>query len=149
MKGKGLSLLKEDIRNNYKGILIVIIYSVVTQLVFGFICPFRLVTGIPCPGCGLTRAGLSLIKLDFGKVLYYNVMIIPIAIYIIYAVVCRYVLGTKVRFATVILIILAVALLVLYFYRMVRFFPNHKPMEYVGRNLFWPIYTFVKGIIYK
>jgi len=30
-------------------------------------CPFEAVTGIPCPGCGMTRAMLSLIAGDIGS----------------------------------------------------------------------------------
>ncbi len=38
----------------------------------GIHCPIRYITGIPCPGCGTTRALLALCRLDFGAVLYYN-----------------------------------------------------------------------------
>lgn len=30
-----------------------------------FSCPFRGLTGIPCPGCGTTRAALALAQFDF------------------------------------------------------------------------------------
>ena len=29
-------------------------------------CVFRLMTGIPCPGCGMTRAWLAALRLDFS-----------------------------------------------------------------------------------
>ena len=29
-------------------------------------CVFRLMTGIPCPGCGMTRAWLAALRLDFA-----------------------------------------------------------------------------------
>lgn len=38
-------------------------------------CPFRYVLGICCPGCGMTRAALSLIKLDFAAALHYHPLI--------------------------------------------------------------------------
>ncbi len=35
-------------------------------------CPFELLTGIPCPGCGMTRAILSLISGNPSCALLYN-----------------------------------------------------------------------------
>lgn len=35
-------------------------------------CPFEALTGIPCPGCGMTRAILSLIAGNFGEAALYN-----------------------------------------------------------------------------
>lgn len=34
--------------------------------VFRFPCPIKAVTGIPCPGCGMTHAYLRLLRLDFA-----------------------------------------------------------------------------------
>lgn len=38
----------------------------------GIHCPIRYITGIPCPGCGTTRALFALCRLDFEAALYYN-----------------------------------------------------------------------------
>ena len=35
-------------------------------------CPFKVVTGIECPGCGMTRALTSLIAGDPGNAVLYN-----------------------------------------------------------------------------
>lgn len=35
-------------------------------------CPFRLVTGLPCPGCGLTRSWVFLMHGQLGQSLYYH-----------------------------------------------------------------------------
>ncbi len=37
-------------------------------------CIIKLVTGLNCPGCGNTRAVMSLIKLDIKSAFYYNLM---------------------------------------------------------------------------
>ena len=42
---------------------------------FGIPCPIYFFTGISCPGCGMTRALFSLLKLDFGMALYYHPLI--------------------------------------------------------------------------
>lgn len=41
----------------------------------GITCVFLHFTGIPCPGCGMTRAFLSVIRLDFLGALRYNPLI--------------------------------------------------------------------------
>ncbi|MFC5468978.1 DUF2752 domain-containing protein [Cohnella suwonensis] len=38
----------------------------------GIPCPFRLVTGLQCPGCGMTRAASSLLSLDAPQAFAYN-----------------------------------------------------------------------------
>jgi hypothetical protein len=36
------------------------------------LCPFRLVTGLPCPGCGLTRSWVYIAHGDFGEAIRAN-----------------------------------------------------------------------------
>lgn len=47
----------------------------------GIGCPIRFFTGISCPGCGMTRAVLALLRLDFAAAFYYHplVYVLPIA----------------------------------------------------------------------
>lgn len=35
-------------------------------------CPIKFTTGISCPGCGMTRAVLSVLQLDFKAAIYYH-----------------------------------------------------------------------------
>ena len=37
-----------------------------------FGCPIRLVTGVSCAGCGMTRAWLSVLRLDLRQAFYYH-----------------------------------------------------------------------------
>ena len=37
-------------------------------------CPIRALLGIPCPGCGMTRALLCLLRLDFAAAFSYHKM---------------------------------------------------------------------------
>ena len=40
----------------------------------GWICPFRHYLACPCPGCGLTRATVAMIKGDFREMLAYHAL---------------------------------------------------------------------------
>ena len=46
------------------------VYVVLALLGIG--CPIRALTGIPCGGCGMTRAYLSLLKPDIHSAFYYH-----------------------------------------------------------------------------
>ena len=64
-----------------KGILILLIILVVTG---NYICPFFRLFHIPCPGCGMTRAYISLLRFDFQGA-FQNHALFPIpAIWAIY-----------------------------------------------------------------
>ncbi len=49
---------------------VIVLYGV--MFLFGITCPIKFLTGISCPGCGMTRAIISLLKLDFYKAFYYH-----------------------------------------------------------------------------
>lgn len=48
-------------------------------------CPFRAVTGLKCPGCGLSHAATALVHLDFAGAMAENALFIPIFLYLAYA----------------------------------------------------------------
>ena len=72
--------------NNFKkyGLiyLILIVYVLFCFLLNFSICPFKLILGIPCPGCGLTRAFISLLKGNLILSLQYNPLLILAFIFI-------------------------------------------------------------------
>ncbi|MCF0259030.1 MAG: DUF2752 domain-containing protein [Erysipelotrichaceae bacterium] len=42
-----------------------------------YCCPVKFVTGLSCPGCGMTRAAIALLHLDFAASWYWHPMLIP------------------------------------------------------------------------
>lgn len=47
-------------------------------------CLFRTVFHVPCPGCGMTRAVLCLLRLDFGAALGYHPMVFALPVMYLY-----------------------------------------------------------------
>lgn len=45
--------------------------------VFGYHCPIRYITGIDCPGCGMTRALLALLKGDLAASIAFHPFLLP------------------------------------------------------------------------
>jgi len=48
------------------------------------LCPFRLITGMPCPGCGMIRAFVSIGQLKFKEAMNFNLWAIPLFIIMIF-----------------------------------------------------------------
>ncbi|MDR1018052.1 MAG: DUF2752 domain-containing protein [Lachnospiraceae bacterium] len=107
---------------------IIILYFVGLNVFFDTGCLFKALFGIPCPGCGLTRAGMSLFLLDFKGAWEYNPIIYPVIFFIALLIIYRYFLKRKLPLWIGILggVIIAVAI-IYYIYRMKTYFPYDAP----------------------
>lgn len=45
------------------------------------LCPFKLLTGLPCPGCGITKSLVYLYQGDLVRSLYYHIFGLPTFIF--------------------------------------------------------------------
>jgi hypothetical protein len=43
-----------------------------------YVCPVKYFLHIPCPGCGLTRGFIAILRFDFYAALNYNLLSIPL-----------------------------------------------------------------------
>ena len=91
----------------------------IVVVLFFFRCPIKLILGIDCPGCGMTRALKSVIMLDFKAAFNYHPMIFVIIPEAVYYVLSRYII--KKRFSekteNVVLITTAIVMILLWIYR--------------------------------
>lgn len=55
-------------------------------------CPLKLLTGLDCPGCGLSRALLCLLRLDFQGALHYHPLSVLIYSELLIAAFFQYIL---------------------------------------------------------
>lgn len=58
--------------------LLLLFFGVI--LLFCYHCPIRWLTGVECPGCGLTRAFLAALRLDFSTAFSYHPLFLLIGI---------------------------------------------------------------------
>ena len=64
----------------------------------GWGCPVQHFTGVPCPGCGLSRAVYALLSLDFAVAFRYHPMVYvlpPVVLYVLFGK--KPLLGSKTR----------------------------------------------------
>lgn len=127
--------VRQDIYNFRHVVLILIIYYIVVRTITGKFCPSVIITGLPCPGCGMTRATIFLLTGQFARAARINPAIFLWAAFAVYAVVQRYIRGRKVKGATWLLTVIALLMIGLYIYRMVTVFPNRPPMSITRGSL--------------
>ncbi|MBE6915395.1 MAG: DUF2752 domain-containing protein [Ruminococcaceae bacterium] len=65
-------------------ILILFVTIVLIAREFGITCIVRQGLGFPCPGCGMTRACLSLLRLDFKAAFSFHGMVWSMPILLLY-----------------------------------------------------------------
>ena len=69
------------------GILFVIAIYIIIISVTKIGCPIKWLTGIPCPGCGITRSCIAFLNLDFKAAFEYHALtliVIPAFVYILF-----------------------------------------------------------------
>lgn len=133
---RALKLLWKDIKDIKWAIIIIIAYFVLGRYFLYSLCPMVMVTGLPCPGCGLTRAGFALLRLDLAGAYRIHPFIYPIAGYIAVFGWNRYIMGRRMgKKLKAGLTVLMVLVILFYGWRMWMYFPGEPPMSYYERNL--------------
>lgn len=118
-------------------LILFVVYCLVMTLCVGTACPFTLLTGFPCPACGMTRANLLALSFRFGEAFAMHPLFflsVPAAAAAV-AFTARPDWAMK-RWVSVVSIALVVVLFGVYIYRMVVMYPEVEPMVYRYQSLF-------------
>lgn len=141
-RNRGMKQVKEilgrmvkDIKEYGWAIVSFGVYYVLIHVLSDVFCPLLWVTGIPCAGCGMTRAFLYLLGGQFQRAMHMNPSVLLVICFSVYFCVFRYGLGKKVKGLKISLIILVAGMLIIYGYRMRMYFPNEIPYVYYADNL--------------
>ncbi len=108
--------MKEYLQKNKHNIIVAIIVIIpVTAFYLTLGCPIRFFTGISCPGCGMSRALMAFLMLDFQKAFEMHplIFIMPF-VAVIY--IFRKFLPKRLR--SVLLVLFFISMLTVYLYRM-------------------------------
>lgn len=109
-----LGRIWDDIRHNFTALLAIVCYMALAWRLFGTVCPGLMLTGKPCPACGLTRAGILLLSGRFAAAFRMNPAIYIWAPLLLYLCAVRYGLGKKPRAALLLGAAAGIATIVIY-----------------------------------
>lgn len=125
-----------DDLNHYKYLILsILILIIVCTLLFHKFCPVALLTGYPCPGCGMTRAFMLFLTLHWGEAFSMHPMIFLWIPYLLYLFWYRYYLQRPVRFFLLLTLVLCLLTIAVYVARMITMYPGQAPMTYHKPNL--------------
>ncbi len=112
------------------------IYSLLATHYLGHACPINLVFGVPCPGCGLTRAVLCIFHGDFSGAFSTHPLVFTlpvIAVLLIVAFFSERFCASKVYSA--LCISFSLLFVVVFVCRMIVRFPTEEPMTFNENSL--------------
>lgn len=120
------------------------VYAALSNLLFHAVCPLIVFCGIPCPGCGISRATAYFMTGRWSQAWQMNPMIFPIVLAALYFGWNRYLLGRKARGIKAVIAVLVVMLVIVYIVRMCLYFPNRVPYVYTADNVLAHFMSFVR-----
>ena len=125
-----LKNIYNDIMHIKTFIIIFIIAFISLNLLFHKICLISIITGFPCPGCGMTRAFVNLLTFHFKDAFYWS----P-SIFLIYCILNRYIFKHSNNIFTILLCITGIITIIIYIVRMITLYPDNAPMVYYENNI--------------
>lgn len=118
--------------------VIICFYIMLNLLGIHIVCYFKALTGIPCPGCGLTRAYLALFKGNLTRALFFHPLFIVPAIVLIYLIIPKL---RNSKYNNLFWSIICIIFIGTYIVRMLLFFPHTAPLDYDKNALIPKIIT--------
>ena len=112
-----IMMIKEDLYRIRFAIIPLIIYVVLTNIFFGTMCPFKIITGYPCPACGLTHATIHLITGNFSLAIQDNPTVFIWIPYIVLCFINRYIYKLKLKLFPAGLILVCILTLLWYIFK--------------------------------
>ncbi len=132
---KALSLFITDIKKMTPAIIPVTFYCLIAYLLFDTVCPLVLLTGYPCPACGLSRAFFYLCRGQWRPASECNIMLIPWLLLAAYYIIARYFVKIRPIVGELFLCIVCLSTIAYYIYRLICVYPSGPVMVYHEKNL--------------
>lgn len=134
-------LIKQDLKTVVPVLVFVALFIAAYNFILGKICPMRMVFGIPCPSCGITRAFLLVLQGEFYEATVMHPLWIVLILLLLAFLAVRYFVQDEnkskklVQMIKVCFAVATVLCVVYYIYRMIMWYPDRAPMIYDSENL--------------
>lgn len=127
--------LTRDIKAFYPAVIVFGIYNLVVRKIFHAYCPFLILTGFPCAGCGMTRAIFFILTGRFKRGMALNPAAPMWILFLAWFFIERYFRGRTPKYTKVVLAVVVLVTVGIYVYRMVNFFPGSPPLVFYRNNI--------------
>lgn len=128
--------IMKDLKQYGIGILAVVLLYFGAHALFNAFCPSVIISGFPCPGCGMTRAVLYLFRGQFRKSWNLNPAAVFWVIWVFLFAYERYIKGRRSRALSWAACGIVLFMVAAYIVRMKLYFPDIPPCVYTKNNLF-------------
>jgi len=129
------------------GVVAFCVYYFAANAIFGTISPSMIFLGLPCPACGLTRAGILFATGNFAQSFQMHPLFVPVIVFVSIAVLVKIFKPEKMKALQIPAIFLLFILLAVYAYRMVTMFPHYQPMVINSNSMLFNIINFLRESI--
>lgn len=124
----------KDVNNYGLGLLLGAVYVLAGYLLGISLCPMVRLTGLPCPGCGMTRAAALFFQGHWKRAWQMHPFVYTLPVLAVWAFASRYAAGRDSRLLKWTVSAVLALSIVFYVYRMITVFPHRDPMIYEPRN---------------
>jgi Protein of unknown function (DUF2752). len=144
----GNDFMRKNIKNqeykNFLYIILVIFLICGLYYILDINCIIRYLIGVPCPGCGMSRAIFSLFRGNIAEAFYFHPLF-PLVPFILLAV--TNLLDNHKKIKKAVIIIISVSFISIYIIRMYLYFPDTQPMVLNENAVIFRLIKFFAGLI--
>ncbi len=132
-------------RKYWLGVVLSIMAMIILDNIFGTVCFSKILFGVPCPACGITRAAKLMLTFRFRESFQMHPLLLLIVLEGIFCLIIKKILKKYRFFINFSVIICIVIFVSFYIYRMQLYFPEVEPLIYKEDNYLHKILRLYAG----
>ena len=139
----------QDVKQYWIAVILFTLLNICVRKLFHVFCPMLIITGIPCAGCGMTRAVYYILTGRFKRGMALNPSSPLWIIWIFIFIFRRYIMGNKWKHVYGYLAAVAAITIIIYMVRIITEFPGDPPMVYYRNNILSRFIPFYKELLQR